>query len=78
MPMVTIQVTREGSSPDRSAVTAEEKAALIKGVSQLLLDVLNKPLDATFVVIEEVPMENWGVGGLPVPEYRRQHAAKSK
>ena len=33
MPMVTIQVTREGSSPDRSAVTAEEKAALIKGVS---------------------------------------------
>jgi 4-oxalocrotonate tautomerase len=78
MPMVTIQVTREGSSPDRGAVTAEEKAALIKGVSQLLLDVLNKPLDATFVVIEEVPMENWGVGGLPVPEYRRQRAAKSK
>ena len=61
MPMVTIQVTREGSSPDRGAVTAEEKAALIKGVSQLLLDVLNKPLDATFVVIEEVPLENWGV-----------------
>ena len=47
MPMVTIQVTREGSSPDRRAVTAEEKAALIQGVSQLLLDVLNKPLDAT-------------------------------
>ena len=77
MPMVTIQVTREGSSPDRSAVTAEEKAALIKGVSQLLLDVLNKPLDATFVVIEEVPLENWGVGGLPVAEYSRQLAAKS-
>lgn len=77
MPMVTIQVTREGSSPDRPAVTAEEKAALIKGVSQLLLDVLNKPLDATFVVIEEVPLENWGVGGLPVAEYRRQLATKS-
>ena len=28
MPMVTIQVTREGSSPDRSAVTAEEKGLL--------------------------------------------------
>jgi 4-oxalocrotonate tautomerase len=27
-------------------------------------------------VIEEVPMENWGVGGLPVAEYRRQLATK--
>jgi 4-oxalocrotonate tautomerase len=76
MPMVTIQVTREGSKPGTSAVTADEKAQLIKGVSQLLLDVLNKPLDATFVVIEEVEMENWGVGGLPVQEYRRQKQAK--
>ncbi|GGF05023.1 4-oxalocrotonate tautomerase [Aliidongia dinghuensis] len=74
MPMVTIQVTREGSTPDRKSVTAAEKAALIKGVSQLLLDVLNKPLDATFVVIEEVEMENWGVGGLPVEAYRKLKA----
>lgn len=78
MPMVTIQVTREGSAPGRPSVTAEEKASLISGVSQLLLDVLNKPLDATFVVIEEVDLENWGVGGLPVAEYRRRNAAKGK
>lgn len=71
MPMVTIQVTREGSAPGRSAVTAEEKAKLIKGVSQLLLDVLNKPLDATFVVIQEVELENWGWAGLPVSEIRK-------
>ncbi len=74
MPMVTIQVTREGSAPERSAVNADEKAALIKGVSELLLDVLNKPLDSTFVVIEEVPLENWGVGGVPVTEHRRRQA----
>ena len=37
-----------------------------------MLDVLNKPLDATFVVIEEVEMENWGWGGLPVAEFRKQ------
>lgn len=43
----------------------------------LLLDVLNKPLDSTFVVIEEVEMENWGWGGLPVEQYRRQRALKS-
>lgn len=76
MPMVTIQVTREGSGPGRSAVTAEEKSKLIAGVSQLLLDVLNKPLEATFVVIEEVELENWGWGGMSVPEYRKKLAAK--
>lgn len=75
MPMVNIQVTREGSAPGRSAVTAEEKAKLIAGVSQLLLDVLGKPLDSTFVVIQEVELENWGWGGMPVPEYRRRLAA---
>lgn len=78
MPIVNIQITREGSGPGRSAVTAEEKAALIKGTSQLLLDVLNKPLDATFVVIEEVEMENFGWGGLPVAEFRKQRQASQK
>jgi 4-oxalocrotonate tautomerase len=72
MPIVTIQITRERSDPSRETATPAEKAALIRGVSWLLLDVLGKPLDATFVVIEEVPMENWGVGGLPVAEYRRR------
>jgi 4-oxalocrotonate tautomerase len=78
MPIVTIQVTREGTAPDRESVTAEEKAALIKGASELLLNVLNKPLEATFVVIEEVDTENWGWGGLPALEYRRQLAEKMK
>jgi 4-oxalocrotonate tautomerase len=76
MPMIKISITREGSEPGRSATTAEEKAALIKGASQLLLDVLHKPLDSTFVVIEEVELENWGWGGLPVPEFRKQKAER--
>jgi 4-oxalocrotonate tautomerase len=71
MPIVTIQVTREGTTPDRNSVSDTEKAALIKGVSELLRDVLNKPLDATFVVIQEVELGDWGWGGLPVAEYRR-------
>jgi 4-oxalocrotonate tautomerase len=70
MPIVTIQVTGEGSGPGRESVTPEEKASLIAGVSQLLNDVLHKPLDSTFIVIE-----NWGWGGLPVREYRRRRAA---
>jgi 4-oxalocrotonate tautomerase len=72
MPVVTIQVTREGSAPGRTSVTAAEKAALISGVSDLLLKVLDKPLASTFVVIDEVETENWGWGGLPVEEFRAQ------
>ena len=76
MPIVTIQVTREGTKPGADSVTAEEKAELIKGVSHLLLEVLKKPLEATFVVIEEVQTENWGWGGLPVEAYRKQLSQK--
>ena len=75
MPIVTIQVTREGTTPGAASLSAAEKAALIEGSSQLLLDVLGKPLESTFVVIEEVAFEDWGVGGLPVDEYRRQLAS---
>ena len=76
MPYVNIKVTREGTAPG-AATTPQQKAALIHGVSQLLLDVMGKPLDSTFVVIEEVDMENWGVGGMTVPEFRRQQAAQA-
>ncbi|MBW9051077.1 tautomerase family protein [Rhizobium mesosinicum] len=76
MPYVKIQVTREGTAPGATQTTAEQKAKLIKGVSDLLLDVLAKPQSATFVVIEEVEMDSWGVGGLPVEEFRKQQIAK--
>lgn len=75
MPIVTIQVTREGTTPDHNSVSAAEKAALIKGVSELLRDVLNKPLESTFVIVEEVDTDNWGWGGMPVLDYRRERAA---
>ena len=65
MPIVTIQVTREG-------VTPGQKGALIKGATDLLVDVLGKDPKLTFVIIEEVDLENWGVGGLPTPEFRRR------
>ncbi len=70
MPIVTIQITREGT-------TSEQKAALIQGATDLLVNVLNKPPALTFVVIQEVEMEDWGVNGLPAAEYRRQAAGRS-
>jgi 4-oxalocrotonate tautomerase len=51
MPIVTIQITREGATP-------EQKAAIIKGATDLLSDVLNKPPAWTFVVIQEVELED--------------------
>ena len=64
MPYVNIKVTREG-------VTKEQKAQLIKGVTDLLVDVLKKSPATTFVVIDEVDLEDWGIGGLPVAQYRQ-------
>lgn len=64
MPYVNIKITREGA-------TAEQKAKLIKGVTDLLVEVLDKNPATTFVVIDEVELEDWGVGGLPVAEYRK-------
>jgi 4-oxalocrotonate tautomerase len=78
MPIVTIQVTREATKPGARSVTAAEKAALIKGASELLLKVLNKPLDSIFVIIEEIDMDNWGQGGLPVADCRISAAAACK
>jgi 4-oxalocrotonate tautomerase len=68
MPYVNIKVTREG-------VTPEQKAELIHGVTDLLVRVLDKSPATTFVVIDEVEKEDWGIGGLPVEEFRRRKAA---
>jgi 4-oxalocrotonate tautomerase len=70
MPIVTIQITREGTTPG-------QKAALIQGATDLLANVLNKPPGLTFVVIQEVELDDWGVAGQPVAEYRRRAAAPS-
>ncbi len=58
MPFVNIKITR-GEHP----ATTEQKEALIEGATDLLVRVLGKNPATTVVVIEEVPMENWGVGG---------------
>ena len=76
MPMVTVQVTREGNKPGVDHVTADQKAEIYKGISQLLLDVLDKPLDRTWVIFQQVELEDWSIGGLPIPEYRKRESGK--
>ncbi len=64
MPFVNIKITKGG-------VTAEQKQELIKGTTQLLVDVLGKDPKTTFVVIDEVDTDNWGIGGQSVSELRK-------
>lgn len=65
MPYVNIKITRDG-------VTPEQKAALIEGTTDLLVRVLNKDPATTFVVIDEVDTDNWGISGQTVTALRRK------
>lgn len=71
MPFVNIRVTREKGGP-----TAEQKAELIKGATELLARVLGKNPATTVVIIDEVETDNWGIGGETVT-VRRKKAAGS-
>lgn len=65
MPFVNIKITNEGA-------TAEKKAELIQGVTNLLKDTLGKNPETTVVVIEEVDTDNWGIGGESVTVRRHR------
>ncbi len=51
MPYVNIKVTKE-------AVTTEQKQALIRGVTDLLVKVLDKDPQTTHIVIDEIDTDN--------------------
>lgn len=70
MPYVNIKITKEGN------VTKEQKAALIKGATDLLVNVLHKNPASTVVVIDEVDLDNWGLGGDPILIAREKNKKK--
>ena len=55
MPYVNVRITR--------GATSEQKERIVQGVTQLLVDVLGKNPLTTFVIIDEVDTDNWGIGG---------------
>ena len=54
MPYINIKVTGE-------PLTKELKKQLVQGATQLVVDLLKKDPKTTHVVIDEVPVDNWGV-----------------
>ena len=67
MPYVNIKITRE-----KEPVTPEQKKQLIEGATTLLVDVLGKNPNTTVVVIDEIDMDNWGIGGETISERRKK------
>ena len=67
MPYVNFRITKEGA-------TKEQKAALIKGATQLLVDVLGKNPATTVVTIDELDTDNWGIGGETVTILRQANS----
>jgi 4-oxalocrotonate tautomerase len=65
MPYVNIKITKDGA-------TKEQKQQLIKGATQLLVDVLGKDPKSLVVVIDEVETDNWGIAGVSVTELRKK------
>jgi len=71
MPYVNIRITREGATP-------EQKLQLIEGTTDLLVRVLNKNPATTFVIIDEIETDNWGVASENITTVRKREAAARK
>ncbi|MFX4955506.1 4-oxalocrotonate tautomerase family protein [Acinetobacter baumannii] len=67
MPYVNIKVTGGDEAP-----STEQKKKIIQGVTDLLVEVLNKNPASTVVILEEEPMDNWGIAGKTTTERRQE------
>ncbi|MCB9599888.1 MAG: 4-oxalocrotonate tautomerase family protein [Sandaracinus sp.] len=63
MPFVNVRIA--------GPATPEQKAEVMQGITEVLQRVLGKNPGTTNIVIEEVPIENWGVGGMPLEQWRK-------
>ena len=71
MPYVRIEIT--------DGATYEQKLQIYKETTEMLVRILNKKPEYTFVVIEEVDNKNWGHMGTSVAKIREAEAeAKAK
>jgi 4-oxalocrotonate tautomerase len=63
VPYVTIRMVDDGK-------TDEQRRRLIEGVTDVLVDVLGGRRDGVWVVLDEVPLDRWGIGGRTIAERR--------
>ena len=65
MPYVNVQITKDG-------VTTQQKAQVVKEITDTLVRVLGKSPEHIHIVIDEVELENWGFAGMLTTEYRKK------
>lgn len=66
MPYVNVQITK--------GATREQKAEIVRDITQSLVRVLGKKPEHTHIVIQEVEEQDWGFAGLLTDEWKRQNA----
>ena len=64
MPYVNVQITK--------GATKEQKAQLVKDITNSLVNVLNKKPEHIHIVIQEIVEENWGFAGMLTDEWKKQ------
>jgi 4-oxalocrotonate tautomerase len=65
MPYVNVRITKDG-------VTPQQKAAIVREITDRLVRVLGKRPEHTHVIIDEIEEENWGYAGMLTTEYRKR------
>lgn len=66
MPYVNIQIT--------TGATREQKANLVRDVTDSLVRELGKKPEHIHIVIQDVDEENWGFSGLLTDEWRKRQS----
>lgn len=64
MPYVNVQIVK--------GATREQKAELIKEITDSLVRILNKKSDHTHIVIQEIEDVDWGFDGVPTDVWRKR------
>ncbi len=62
MPYVNLQITQ--------GATREQKARLVRDITDVLVTVLSKKPEHTHVVIQEIAEEDWGFSGMLTDDWK--------
>ena len=60
-------------SIESGALTSEQKKELIERLTTTASEITNIPAQFFMVTIKELPDENFGIGGKPIDEIKRNH-----
>lgn len=64
MPFINIKMIEDGT-------TDEQKSEIVRRITETMVEVLGKDPATTHIVIDEVPLGNWGYCGQTVKERRK-------